>query len=368
MVHLFNKVYLRHESLYDSFGEILIGFSEAKPHPLAETLNLVESRYPAFQDILDEKFEGSIEQMWASLLQKDKTKKVNFFVDTVMMHKILVQYWKSIFKNPDINFIYQIYRLFILDNRLKSFLMVDMKRVARDKLYNALAPMEFGDFEKLYKETPASEVLKKCDKSVLGFEYLLANYYHSPDSFYAGIFLARLKELSWKFWFNEAEILKAEILNAFYDIERLVPEMKVNSEIIGSVTEAEKMIASNKLLSWIVDENFNKANLEYVQRKYSKDIFLTLHERMFSYWSGREGAMQDLRKGGSLADDQALKTDFIFDGKYLELLEFDIKKGFGCIFTSELLRNKTNQILTGYIYDLIRKKDQKALAMFELNS
>lgn len=341
----------------------MIAFSTKKAHPLANVLGLVDSEMPSFEDILSERYESRPEKLWQDLLSKNPKQRFNFFVDTEILNKTLLQYWKSIFVNHTADSLFQLYNFFILDNRLKSFLQKSGQIIPRQQFYNSINFMTRDEFNALYEQVQPVDVLRNADKRIFSFEYLMADYFFNPNSKYAGAFKTKMKNLAWRSWINDAEILKGEILNAFYDVRKLVPHIKID---FTSIPQVEHIILNEPMLRWILDDQFHEDNADYIRATYDKQIFLDLHRNMYSSWGGKSETFDALREGQTLADDQFMLTELVFEERYDEFLVKDIEKGFGSVFTNDHLRQKSNQLLPGFIYEKVRNNRTNELQPFEL--
>lgn len=362
MVHLFYKVYLKHESQYDSNHDSYMLFCEKKDHPLKKILDIGDVQVPAFEEEFAEKFSSDYEKFWLFLIQKTK-ERFDFYVDSELLHKFLIQFWKSIFKNANANEIYKLHSFYILDSRLKSFLQNDFAFGFRSELQRNVSFLSYEQFEVIYNEMPTVNVLKHADKSAFSFEYLMANYFSNPESQYAKAFKEKVYRLAWKSWVNDTEILKAEILNAFYDIKKLIPSIDID---LSKPQQVEQYLLTNPYLSWMLDKDFNENNPDYIRRNYNKNIFIELHKNMHTSWGASSETVNKISEEKFFIDDQIMQTDLLFDEKYDEYLQKNIDKGFGCIFINDHLRHKSNQIFASYIYEQVRNKQLENLKGYEL--
>lgn len=360
MFHLFNKIYLKHETLFDTSGiESLILTSEKAEHPLGRLIGFETALLPSFSEILEKDFSNSTEVFWESLLKRDSNVRFDVVADSKMLNQTIIEFWKSIFKNPDPESIYRIYQFSVLDHRLKSFLHNDFSKISRNPFYNSTQFISKSEFMELYEKAKVVSVLHEAKKGPFSFEYLLADYLNNPNGRYLKAFKEKVRTLAWKKWINDADVLKAEILNDFYNIKKIAPDIKFNFD---DVADIEKRIADEESLSWMLDEKFNEQNADYIRRNYSKEIFLNIHRNMIL--ACPTAAQLPLQQW--YADDQMLLVNLVFDEDFEAFFEIDMTRGFGCSLTGDQLRQKANQIFVSYLYDKMRTKQTDELKAYEL--
>ncbi len=360
MFHLFNRVYLKHESLFSS-GDVksLVVMSEKSQHPLGRLLGFETAILPSFYDILESDHGNSIEKFWESILNKEPDTRFELVADSQMLNYLVIQYWKSIFKSPDVEGVFKLYNFFILDSRLKTFIYNDFSSVSRKSLVKSIQFMDKSQFVELYEKLEPVAVLRDAKKDDFSFEYLLADYVFNPQTKYLKGFKEKVRNLSWKKWMGDMDVLKGELLNDFYSIKKLVPSIDFSFD---DAIHVEKYFASNESLSWMLDEKFNSRNSDYIRRKYNKNIFLDIFKNMIL---GSPSA-ENLSFQEWYADDQMLLTNLVFEEDFDAFLHIDMKRGFGCSLTGDHLRQKCNQIFVSYVYDKIRSKQAHELKHYEL--
>lgn len=349
MFHLFNRIYLEHEKRYHTKHDFLLVYEKEGQHPIARTSTFPFPPVPSFETHLNEKFEGSVEKFWIDLVTKPKEKKFFLFVDTVLFLKLKLQFWKSIFEELSVEDAYKLYKFDYLDSTLKRF----MYRNQVGSFYNdeetPLIPLI--EFAQDYETVTVIECLANMHKGAVSFEYVLGDFFFDKNSLYALSFRTKLKNLSWKIWFNDMEILKSELINSFYDIHRVVPEFRFSIDEVESV---EANIKAQPKLKWILDPEFHDENIDYVRDNYDPKIFIELAKSFREFWdlkiiSDDPNILQKVE-----IQDKILPTSKIFNDQYFELLDENIEKNMGCLFVDEYLRDKANQLLPSFIYEKIR--------------
>lgn len=363
MIHLFNNVYLRHENYFETKTASLLLRAVAREHPLARFYGMENSELPDFESILKRDYEDSIEVFWDVLLKKGADQAFLVFTDGAVMNRLLVQYWKSIFKNPTSDGLFVLYNLCVMDNKLKSYLFEDSSFSHKGNLHSDLKYLSRSEFASLFDVTKPSEVLKNADKSQMGFEILLANYFLPNNDRYKRSFEERLGEMAWRTWFEDFHILRSEILNAFYDLKRLFPEISFDFE---NPMDVETVILSIPQLAWILDPKFELKNMDYILRKYKKDIFIDLCKRLIALAKEKESRSQVVVDVQDFAIREMTLTELVFEEKYHEFLMSDIRDGFGCSLVNTNMYQQCNQLFPCFIYEKVRNGDVEKLKPFEL--
>lgn len=362
MFHLTGRIYLEHEKWYNSKHDHVVLYENESNHPAARSVNFEFAKIPGFQTVLNEKHEGSEQQFWINILNHARNKKFVLFVDSSLYLKFQTQYWKSIFEDLSVENAYRLHKLFHVDKKLKKFLHTDRAdAVAYDIDDNPF--LNFEDFAKIYNEAPLIDAFVNLNKGDISFEYLLGNYFFDKNSPYAAAFKTKLKKLCWKIWFNDMEILRSELINSFYDIKRVITGINFNIEDIQSV---DRVLTLEPSLRWMLDPDFHEGNIDYVRDNYNPELLINLAESFRESWDLKflTDDPEIIKK--VKIQDHILPTKKIFEEKYLELLEENIQKNFGCRFVDEFLRNKANQVLPCLIYDKVRNNETEQLAFLKL--
>lgn len=343
-------------------NESLMVRSERKAHPLAFLVSMVGTELPSFEEILAENYQGSLDNFWKKLISISMEKKYTVYVDSQVMIRLMLQFWKSIFKEPSVDALFRLYNFSILDNKLKSFLIKDDRTKDKSKFNESIYYLSKEEFLKIYENTPRIECLMELDKSILGFEYLVANYYATGTIKYKDCFEDRIGELAWLSWFDDIQILRSELLTGFYNLNKLLPDLNLNLDEPVSI---EQTILNNKYLAWMIDPKFRIDNKAYIIQKYGKKAFNDLNEYMFK-------ATDQKSDGKTITDNQMFfnyqvsLTNFVFDGRFDELVKDEIANGFGSQIINNHLQHKVNQLFVSYVYDKARSNEFDSLQEYEL--
>lgn len=297
-----------------------------------------------FDDLIEESFKGNKESFWAHLIER--TNKVTIYVDQSTLYKLQLEFLKSIFKYSSCKDLYQIHVSFVETTRLRSYYAARKFDVRKSMILDTITALTYDDFEELYNSTEVSKTLQRLDKTTLSFEYLLADYIYNSNTKYKSALLSKVELMAWDNWFDELEQLRYEILFGALDLNKLDPELELK---IGTI---EDKLAQSETLKWVVDKNF-AYNRKYIKTEYDHTIFGPLWEKIYELYSGHE--------------DMTELSQLINNNKYEELLLKDIARGFGCIYTGELFKEKANQVFATYCYQIARQEDRSALACYRLD-
>ena len=351
MFHLFNKIYLEDEKFFITKHSFEVVSKVAMPHPLSRQMGQSFGEVLAFEEYLGKEFSGSADLFWKMLIEKDSKKTFVVYAETELFKELQIAYWKNIFPDAGPADVFRIYQHYCLDDYLKKHLRSDPGDAVFD--YSGLESETLGlkEFSKLFVEAVPLPSLQEMDKRALSFEYLMADYFHNPSSRYAPAFLEKVETLAWKAWFNDMEIMKSEISNSFYDIHKLFPDLKLD---INDISAVKNFLKKDIRIRWMTDPNFRYDNIPYVTAVYKKEIFTDLAAAMHLNWGVQLKNKTPEEKQELLVEDHILQIEHLFSANYFGILENNIKKGFGCIFVNDELRNKSNQIFPCYLYDAHR--------------
>lgn len=351
MFHLFDNVYLENEKRFFVKHHHYLLFSEHREHPAARYMEGPLLPIHPMQEMLDEQFNGSEEIFWKTITENPKERKLILFADDELFFRFKIAYWKSVLKTPTLENLFQLYMYDSLDRKLKQFSYVGDGLAINNENIN-VTPLSKEDFFKQAEAISSIKAFTDLDKSRVGFELLLANYFLTGN--YKSAFLDRLKVLSWRAWFDDVEILRSEIINSFYDMKRIFPAV---SSTFTDANMTEHFILSEPRLSWILDPQISERDIEYVRRTYSKEIFIELGETVLRFMEGKNNNVEE----------HILPTKYVFEDRYEELLEKNIAKSFGCLFVNDQMKRKSNQLLPLLVYEKVRENKISDLSFMELN-
>lgn len=346
MFHLFNAVYLDFDFNFEPYGKDFVLASDIfgnKPMVTVQNNETYKSQ-PSFEDLINEVFKGNKEEFWKDLVERHK--KVIVYVKPEQLYKLQLEYLKSIFKHAECKDLYKIHVSFVESARLRSYFVNRKKDVRKEVILDSINALSYDDFEELYNATNVSKVLQRIDKTFLSFEYLLADYVYNKNTKYKPALLDKIEVITWDNWFDELEQLRYEILFGSLDLSKLDPNLDLQ---IGTI---EEQLAQSETLKWTVDKDF-AYNRRYIKTNYDHTVFTPLWEKIYDIYSAKE--------------DMSELNDLINNNKYEQLLIKDIDRGFGCIYTGEMFKERSNHVFATYCYRIARSEDKSPLAAFRLD-
>ena len=342
MFHLFGRTYIDHDVFYNSKYIPIIISSVEKPHPISEKIGEPYGKVRKFEDFLQEEHKGELNHFWDYLIQNGPGKKTVLYADHAAYTERLIEYYKSVFENPEADFVFELYELQHADKEIKLLMDVDRGDNIKSVRPGEIPKYNFGDFEKIYDSASVISPVRNMPKNDLGFELLLAESHLSPNSALSMFFSQRLIRLTWRTWLSDLYSLRNDIFGSLYYLDR-------NSNI-------REFIKTNPLFKCFMDVDFNEKNSHYILKSYQKvqfkELFLTVNP---------QGA-----SGENPWSNFLLFTDLLFEGKYYELLEADIQNRKGCTYIRNHLTNESNQLLASKIYEDIRLSNFNNLKRFKL--
>jgi hypothetical protein len=136
----------------------------------------------------------------------------------------------------------------------------------------------------------------------------------------------------------------------FLDMDVIDPDSNFE---IGNV---EDQLKNSSTLNWMVDENFS-AEPSYITSNYDYTVLVDQWHALERIWvPGEHDAQEDM-----FEVNQMLMAE-----DWQGLLHRDINRNFGCLYTFELFREKSNQIFATYCYRKTRQNLIADLAPFRL--
>lgn len=358
MFHLFNDVYLELDAAFTSLKYENIAISNRWADitffdPALKTITI----YNTFDDFVNNALNARRQDFWSHLYsKKHPTTRLVVYVDPNLYVRLQVEYWKGIFKNPTPDALYQLHKLYVQDCWFKSFLYDENAHTQGRIAYRALEVLPRAEFDEIVEIAPVNDFLRNLSKKHVSFEYQLANYLLDENTPLATTVLDKVKSFTWANWVQELEVLKADLINAGVDINRVLPEdqqidVSSPSALFNSITQSE-------YVNWIIDPNVHYSNPSYVEASYDKEIFKHLYTKFYTVWSP-EGE-------GVVAEDMSELIDLIYGHQYAELLTRDIARGFGCVYGAGRYRLRMNQSFLSWTYSVKRSGDTSPLAAYEL--
>lgn len=340
MFHLFNSVYIANNSLFDSnVNSIVINGSEQ----IVLKENNRKTKFYSWTDFLETELGGNESSLWSVLYAYGKGgNKFIFYVDSKLYFSLQMIFWKSILPYLDLESAHNLHKLTFDDSMLRCHLPEQMLKESSREAYRSYNLISKKDFEAVWSKLTKNAFLESVPKKELSFEFQVADYFINPNTPLKEALMTKIGHFSWVNWVSEIFILKTDIINAIQDVNRLLPkEYHIEVAIPGAIYS---QIIGNKYLSWILDDEVQPRNYEYVEKTYSRDIFHYLYTKFYSLWQVN-------------SEDMSVLIDLIYDHRYEDLLLRDVGRSFGSVYSSNRFQNRINQVLVSYVYR--QKRDGK---------
>lgn len=348
MFHLFKRSYLEFDYKMDSLGyDFLIAseyFGNLPMNAYAE--KCLKPTAPSFEELIQTSFDNDTEKFWKFMYNSEN--KLICYTKTETVEKLMIQFFKSVFKHATPLNVFLLYQTMVESARVRSYIQTTAPDGRNKFLRETFEIKTYREFKEIYDAQPISNFLKEgIDKKDLSFEFLLPDYfYNGHSSLYKEEILKRVKLISIDLWKDELEQLRLETIFGFLDMDRIDPAMELE---VGNI---ERKLNESELLKWMVDENFS-ADPTYIKANYNYLNLVDQWKKMYDIWETPE----DMRE----------INDLIMAENWEALLERDINRNFGCLFTFELFREKSNQVFSSYCYRKKRNNLTDELAPFRLN-
>lgn len=356
MFHLFKRAYLEFDYKLDNVGyNFVIATDLFHGLPMGGSVapTCVLPAASAFDNFLTHNFQGDVENFWQFMYSADR--KIIGYFKTQVVEQLLIQYIKSVFEFGNVQDHYLLYTSIVESVRVRSHIQATAPDL-RNKMTRELFLLKsFEQFKTLYDAQPVSNFLRNViNKQTVSFEYLLPDYLlHGDKSLVRDEILKRVKYISIDNWRDEIEQLRLETMFGFLDMSALDPSSNFE---VGNV---EAQLQASKTLRWMVDENFS-ADPEYITSNYDYADMVDQWHALERFWivnrPGSDTVIEDMFEVNKLIMAQEWET----------LLHRDINRGFGCLYTFELYREKSNQIFSVYCYRKKRQNTVEDLAPFRL--
>jgi hypothetical protein len=343
MFHLFKRAYLEFDYKFDSVGyKMLMATDLYNLFPMPTDICPLPT-VATFDELLTANFENDVEKFWQFMYEADDKFIAYLKINTV--ENLLIQYGKSVFQYASEQDHYLWYTSVVESARLRSYIQTSAPDARNQMLRNTFNIKSFEEFKVIYDSQPVSNFLRNIiNKQDVSFEYLLPDYlYHGESSLCKEEILDRVRIISIDNWKDELEQLRLETMFGFLDMKVIDPS--VNLEV-GNI---EDQLRNSTLLRWMVDENFS-AEPAYIKANYD-------YQNLVNQWYALEKIWVPGEHNG--IEDMFVVNQMIMAEDWESLLHRDIDRNFGCLYTFELFREKSNQIFSTYCY---RKKRQNLLS------
>ncbi len=342
MFNLFNGIYLDLADRFTSKYDYLTVSTTKTFHPAAKYIEQDFGESPAFDDYLEENFDADEDRFWQSLINKEKKKSFVIYTDSELYHRLQLTFFKNIFPKSEIDQLHRLYNFYVYNEHIRSKLQE--KRGGENLRVDTkhLPHYTEEEFEQKLKQLPKHKSLYSMDKASLCFEFLFLQYVIERDCVYSAYFLKRVKDLSWKNWFEEIGEIRTEIINGFYQLDKILDDSKFSLD-----ENLDSFLAKNNL-EWISDLNLYGVNPDYFKRTYKPDDFLKIINAKDKIEFSSDQDFSD-----RLTNNFKTKMEYLFSERYEDLLLLDVKDSIGCSFTKGQMQAKVNTLLLSYLYSVV---------------
>jgi hypothetical protein len=354
MKNLINRVYIKHDNnVTPSTGQTRIIVTDREMrYPFPEDQQVLDrlfiKHYVKSLEELDALY-GGRDGLWSSLLLSKE--KLIIIASAKITAELLIQYWKSIFKNPEKTFLKLMYDMFVAQENLLGCREKERQIFLEDSnvLSRKCEAVSNDVFDILFDTVQASEVVSTLTKDKLPFEYLLMGYLtKSSDS-----------GATTEFYRRSVNIILVNIVRAIVNAKEDFFSETHNYYLVNGQTDLGEFqtdpigyLSKHNKLAWVVDEDFFYGNEDVILKKYSlaklKDIF-RVYNTLFKFEYDEEKAL-----------------DFIIEKDYAGLIDYDIADEKGNFFGADAMVIKINGLLISHLYQLVRNGKVEELQCFEL--
>lgn len=349
MFHLFNSVYLADKALYQGYTHSIVIDEVARLKPRH---GLYFKQYPSWEMFVDSELQGHSENFWKFIYDLGESgQRYIVFLNSENLLKLQIVFWKTVLPHITIEGGFDLHKIYFEDCMLRCHLPEHMLNQEVKTAYRSYKLLNYERFQQQWNDAEKSPYLGEISKDLLSFEYQLGDYFVNSDTPVKPALLKKIGHFSWVNWVSEIFILKTDIINAILDVNNLLPEEHhIDTSVPGAIYS---QIIGNRYLNWILDDQIQPRNYEYVEKNYSREMFKFLYDRFYSLWQVN-------------GEDMAELIDLIYDHQYEELLIRDVGRRFGSVYSSNRFQDRINQVLVSLLYRLKRENRISELRQFSL--
>lgn len=368
MFHLFSKIYMDYDFNLEAGNRIIIS-NEFSEFVFAEDgLGYIGYLGATYNDLVTNSFGGNEQDMWGFLTSLPENTDLTIYCDETAFNTILVKYFKALFPSITSTDLYMLYRL-----TLNKFKMVHSQIAHEHKAacetVQALPIMSEEDFTAF--ATPLGTVagFDLSVKTRVGMEYLIAAKLSDQPSDLEDEFNTRTEKMIWKNVAWEINEFKRNILNGFYDLDSLYPEL--DGIMNYGYTTLDEVIAVVPELAFLQDIECNPNNLDYIRATYNVADIFKAYFKLLQHAHGDAEAIDGFLRAhahytGTLASVFPYSDEFTIDeGDMDALLDLEVNLKFGTLLYARTeYRKKMNPHVISYFYHLKRTGDMDTLNRF----
>lgn len=353
MINLFDRIYIRHDNLLArSSGQqklIISGREFTVPYVQQRLAQREAGIIGVFASTTEsDKAFGGRDGFWTAM--RLKAAKVIIMVDRTVMAELLIQYWKSIFKETTLDSLYMLYVLYANNENLSA------NRPSEQEVFEAtpssteptVPKLTKEEFAVIYADTQPSVALDGIEKRYLPFEILLMSYLSD------GCPQPVRKELFKKVDLIVRTNIVAKLVSGR---EELLFEThnyyRTNGDGVEElIDDPIEYLKTHPTLSWVMDEDIAYGNESNILIKYSLP-------QIKGFFQSHQALLHDHQ-------DELAAIGFIENKQYAALIAYDIADEKGNFFGTTAFVTKINGLLVSYLYQLKRLEKTDTLKFYEL--
>jgi hypothetical protein len=350
MFHLFQRIYLDHDSHVHSRSAMMVLSSKEKPHPISTIAGRSLGSVAAFDQVLKEDFQDSLEVFWKFVISRDPTRDFVLFVDDELYFQFQIQYWRSILAEPSPGTLYELYNVYRTDYELKIPTAVDRGENPSGTYRNLYPRLTQAEFEARIAHIGSSSVLRQANLAEVSIEYLLADFFSDPRSDYREGLKKKVLQMAWRNWFNDIEELRSEVLAGASNLDQLYPDL---APVLRSGGDPMAILKSDERFAWLHDERFSRRDRHEIRLNYPADYFPTIQALV-----DRICRIRVRLKGLETEDvdtfNQASETRLLYADDFEGIIRQDVERCFGSFFLKGRRYADINHFLIGTLYRMVR--------------
>lgn len=356
MFHLFDRKYLTLDAfgVYDLSAKQRLYITDYSfdipftPDPLQRRACGILGVFVSLEHLDSEL--GSREEFWKRLLNEPES--VNIVVNVPIATELMIQFWKSVFKQHTVDTLYLLYELYMNhDNALAYRQRMDNSNqmLEKSRTLKIIQMLTKEEFAAVYEKTPAVEALRGLPTESISFEYQMLAYLSGTASYpVKKVFYSKVEAMA-------TRVVTQSILDAAAEILENTTTLDLQGDNVDQESTCPLcMLKSRSEYAWIFSNSVNERDADKVLKEFGlarlakimQDVDKVHYEPIF---------MHEIKLVFMLANKQ-----------YDEVIELDIQSGQSSIFSKKRNRTKVNSLLIGYFYRLKRLNKLEQLTMYEL--
>jgi hypothetical protein len=322
----------------------------------------------SYDQLIQDSFGGHEDNLWNFLTTLPPDNEFRIYCDPTAFDIMLVKYFKATFPLIESQDLYVLYRLTLMKFKLMHSQVAHEWDTAK-RQFQSLDIKDRKTFDLFVTTINPIDNFTLSVKQNISLEYLIAAYLASDNSVLESEFIERAEKIIWKSVAWEINEFKRNILNGFYDLGSLYPELEGKMDFTSSTID--DVVSTVPLLSFLCDIDCHPDNVEYIKNTYDVPAIFEIYYKLIKHTHGDAEAIDGfLRAHAHYTGTAASVFDtndklVVVDNDIDALLNLDINSKFGTsLFARSEYRNKMNPHIISYFYSLKRADDMETLNRF----